>query len=252
MSTLPPSADHGTLDLDRGALHAWTAAVPARPTSAQAEACRLLLSEAERLRETRFHRNGDRVAYVWTRALTRRTLSRYAAVAPADWRFAEEPFGKPSIASAEGAGLAFSVSHTPGMAVLLLARERQVGVDVEHEGRALGPDLGAVLGPREFADMRLLPEARRLRRALEHWTLKEAYAKACATGLELPLGRRQFLIESGRVHGLLADDDPDPRLWWLSLPALAPGFVTAVAASRRAPDEPAPCLTAFTVPPLGS
>jgi 4'-phosphopantetheinyl transferase len=49
---------------------------------------RQLLSNAERQQEQRFYFADDRKCHLVTRAMVRTVLSRYEAVAPADWVFA--------------------------------------------------------------------------------------------------------------------------------------------------------------------
>src|SRR5713226_1384012 len=54
-----------------------------------------LLSEDERQREGKFFFAADRHRFVVTRALLRTSLSRYAAVPPAAWRFEVDEYGRP-------------------------------------------------------------------------------------------------------------------------------------------------------------
>jgi len=93
-----------------------------------------LLSEAERRQEQRFHFADDRRRYLVTRAMVRTVLSRYAAVAPANWTFSTNRYGRPEIASApdEALGLSFNISHTRGLIALGVTRGRALGVDVEN------------------------------------------------------------------------------------------------------------------------
>lgn len=205
------------------------------------------MSREEKLHEAGLRSERQRRAYRWSRALIRTVLSGYCAVEPLELRFATSPAGKPRVELPEGTGLEFSLAHTEGIAVLLVGRDRAVGVDVESERRPLSADLPRrLLGPGELEGLRALPPARRSVRFLEHWTLKEAYAKARGSGLELPLAGWQFAIDERGVRPRL---DPAPERWWFALAPSAPGFVIALAASLHAAGEAAPVVEAFRANP---
>ena len=81
------------------------------------EEYRPLLSRDEHDRMQRLIFERDRMAFLMTRALARRMLSRYAPVAPADWQFITNAHGRPEI-SVRPAGtpdLRFNISHTTGL-----------------------------------------------------------------------------------------------------------------------------------------
>ena len=169
-----------------------------------------LLSAEERARRSRFLFARDRHRFLITRALVRTALSTYADVAPADWTFVANAYGRPEIAPRhEGAsGLSFNVSHTPGLVVLAVASGRAVGVDTEPVGGREAP-VGVAeqwFAPAEVAALRALPEADRPRRFFEYWTLKEAYVKARSMGLALSL--RDFAVRFAGDRGVaLSGDD---------------------------------------------
>ena len=85
----------------------------------------------------------DRRAFLMTRALVRTTLSRYAPVAPADWRFITNAHGRPEILDRPAGvpDLRFNISHTDGLIACAVTIGREVGVDVEHIGRHLTHDV---------------------------------------------------------------------------------------------------------------
>src|SRR5262249_29679294 len=147
--------------------------------------CRELLTDEERESAGRFHREADRRRAVVSRALLRTTLSRYAPVDPADWRFERGPFGRPQIARPGAHGPPFVLSHTRELAACAVTDGAAVGVDVEPLGREVGDLLEAdsILSENEIESLRRLPPRARAERFLELWTLKEAYAKALGTGL---------------------------------------------------------------------
>lgn len=196
------------------------------------ERCRALLTDDERESALAFHREDDRRRAVVSRALVRTTLSRYAPVAPADWRFERGPHGRPEVAGPGSRGLRFSLSHTRDLAACAVTAGAAVGVDVEPRGREVGDLLeeGSILSPNEIESLKRLRPAERAERFLELWTLKEAYAKALGTGLALDPSELAFDVDGGRIR-----TDPFEPDWSFSLLRVAPDHVLAVAVDRPVP-----------------
>lgn len=182
-----------------------------------------LLNPTERERQQRFHFADDRQRYLLTRALVRCVLSRYAAVAPADWRFAENAYGRPAIDPAHDSDLEFNLSHTRGLIALAVARRRVFGIDVENLAERQ-PSLGIAdrfFSAEEAAALAKMPDALQQRRFFEYWTFKEAYIKARGMGLSLPLDRFSFRFPADDGVQLQIDpelNDPAERwqLWQLA------------------------------------
>ena len=192
-------------------------------TSEQAALDRLedyrpLLSSDERDRMERLIFDRDRRAFLMTRALARRMLSRYAPVAPADWQFITNAHGRPEI-SVRPAGtpdLRFNISHTDGLIACAVTIGREVGVDVEQVGRHLSHDIaGRFFAPKEVTDLRALPESDQPRVFFDYWTLKEAYIKARGFGLALPLKDFAFTLRppAAPTIGFEPALDDDPSTW---------------------------------------
>ncbi|QYF92981.1 4'-phosphopantetheinyl transferase superfamily protein [Massilia sp. PAMC28688] len=219
-------------------------------------AMRLLLNEAERAQEVRFHFADDRLRYLVTRAMVRTVLSRYAAVAPAAWEFVANAYGRPELAAHHGAAaLRFNISHTRGLIVLAVSTGRELGVDVEYlAARSVAAGIAEhFFSPREVAALAALPAAQQQSRFFEYWTFKEAYIKARGMGLSLPLDRFGFdLSRPGAVQPFFDQgcDDGEPQRWcfWQAQPA--PGYLLALCAERSMGAVPA--ITVRTVLPLVS
>lgn len=190
-----------TLILDRDEIHLWF--------------CRGAHSEE--------HRNKHLAA----RALVRNTLSLYSSdVSPDQWRFSTNEHGKPHISAPVARPLQFNLSHTSGMIVLAIARNGEVGVDVERQLRGedsleLAHMANRFFSPREARELCALPLQQQADRFYDLWTLKEAYVKACGRGLSMPLDRFGFRFPCGRgveieFHFSSRTTD-DPRNWkfWL-------------------------------------
>jgi 4'-phosphopantetheinyl transferase len=224
-------------------------------TPAMTGRLRALLSESEREQETRFHFADDSLRYLATRALVRTVLSRYAPVAPGDWEFAENSHGRPEISPRHGVlDLHFNLSHSKGLVVLAVSRQRALGVDVENikarpASIALAERFFAAV---ETSDLMALPAALRAQRFFEYWTLKESYIKARGMGMSLPLDSFsfQFPNEDAVRLALHADLDDEASRWcfWQCQPT--PEYQLALCAQRRS--QLAPQITVRgMVPTLG-
>lgn len=167
---------------------------------------RELLSADEQARHERLLRSSDRHRFLVTRAMVRCVLSAYGGGDPRQWVFEHNAYGKPSIArpgtvrSMVAAPLCFNVSHTAGMVVCAATAGREIGVDVEHLDRArLNLRLAdRYFAPSEAGALRRLPTDEQPRMFLRLWTLKEAYIKARAMGLSIPLDAFAFTLQPDR------------------------------------------------------
>jgi 4'-phosphopantetheinyl transferase len=205
------------------------------------ERCEGLLSDDERTRWRRFVRDVDAQHYLVAHALLRTALSRYVDVAPQDWRFECNEFGRPHICGPEiGRELQFNLSHTQGLVACAVAWRRPVGIDVESfERTGVGVELAAnYFSPQEIAQLRSLPAAAQSERFLEYWTLKEAYLKARGTGLSLPLDCFSMHLQPEQPIAISFAPplDDDPSAWQFAQFRPTPRHVLAVAV-QRAPGE---------------
>lgn len=216
-------------------------------------ACEALLSAEERVRRDRYRVASGRQQQLVARALVRTTLSRYADVAPTDWTFRENRYGRPEIAGpTPGEGLRFSLSHTAGCMALLVHRDEAAGVDVEDTGRITRPEEIAdrYFAPAEVeALFTLAPELRR-DRFFDYWTLKESYIKARGMGLFIPLEHFAFSFAAGRIAiGFDARLEDAPARWHFHLYQPAAHHRMAVARTAPPGAQPGP-LTVFAADPI--
>lgn len=176
-----------------------------------------LLDGTEAARAARLRDADARAAFVAAHGLLRLALSRHRpSVAPASWRFAAGPFGKPGIVAdsppdrpvpplhapgsdAGAAGIAaegiaaegtpsFSLTHTAGLVAVAVATGRDVGVDAEAvvADAATSAVAATFCTPVELAAFDALAEADRLARFFTLWTLKESILKAAGRGFLTP------------------------------------------------------------------
>lgn len=225
------------LALGAADVHVWLADPNEVTDPAHQARCLALLSADERAQHARFHFARDRHLYLVAHALVRCTLSRYAAVAPAAWRFVATPHGRPELAPGVcPLPLRFNLSHTHGQVAVAVTLVRDVGVDVESHDRPGDPVASAAdyFAPAELDALRALPAAARTERFFVYWTLKEAYIKARGLGLSLPLELFAFdVADPGPIA--VAFTPPlvdDPAAWHFERARPTPRHFLACAARR--------------------
>jgi len=223
--------------LVRGEVHAWYARVDEAADDAAVHALASILSPEEQARRARFVFARDRRLYLTAHVLLRTVLSRYAAVGPADWRFEEDPQGKPRIAAPAGVpALRFNLSHARGLAAVGVGLVDEVGLDVEQIAGLYDRELARTcFTDEELAWLESAVPLDRNDRFTDLWTLKEAYLKARGTGLALPL--HQFSVRPRDAYdaGIAFDAalGDDPAAWQFRRFCPAPGYRMAVALQRR-------------------
>ena len=155
-----------------------------------------LLTDDELTRMSRLYYARHRHEYLITRALIRTSLSKYFEVEPADWRFGKNGYGKPEISFPDKPWpIRFNLSHCNGLIMCGMARDDDIGVDVEdaqRSTRAAFDSLSSYFSNEEIADMSGLPPDQQKQRFFDYWTLKEARVKASGEALALALNSSSF------------------------------------------------------------
>lgn len=206
--------------------------------AARLDGYRGLLNDDERARMQRFVFDKDRRAFLITRALVRTMLSRYAAVAPADWQFMANAHGRPELLDRPAGvpDLRFNISHTDGVIACAVTIGREIGIDVEHIRRPLHHDVaGRYFAPAEVRDLRQLPESEQPRVFFDYWTLKESYIKARGFGLALPLADFAFTLNPPHPPTIACEPslNDDPDTWQFMQDWLTPLHRFALAVRRE-------------------
>jgi len=207
-------------------IHVWHAAL-----DRDEKALRRLeatLSLEEKARADRFHFANDRNRFVVARGLLREMLGRYLHQAPASLEFSYGRHGKPSLAGGNvSSGLCFNLSHSAGLAVYAIARERNLGIDVEHiRPDSAGDDIAErYFSALEVSDLRTLSPEARVEGFFHCWTRKEAYLKATGMGLQIPLDSFSVSLLPEKPAQFLGGVEPR---WHMAAYHPADGYVAAV------------------------
>ena len=217
-----------------GTLHLWTCVMDEADGEELAGRLCAILSPDERERLLRLHRVVDQRRFVASHAFVRFALSRHCAVDASRWRFDRTAAGKPFITAPNlSRAPAFSLSHTEGMAACLIGLSAESGVDVEK--LAHHDDLqriaASILAAGELQSLRGYYGTDWTSRFFQHWTLKEAYAKARGFGLALrPRDIGFEIAEDGAIRGHFAAAlQDDPSSWSFRSHRPSPAHVLSLA-----------------------
>lgn len=198
------------------------------------------LQPEERERADKYKDMEARAAFLIGRGMARAMLSEVTGVPPAEWRFVEGPHGRPEIASPD-TPYHFNLAHSHGAVACIVARDREIGVDVEFLKRpAASHDVATrVCAPDELEDVNAATDAERQERFLVYWTLKEAYLKARGLGISVALSDVAFSLAGGSPQfvprGTLAGVD---TCWTFRLAQPNDTHLIAVAVDTRDGSEP--------------
>lgn len=196
----------------------------------------LSVDEQERARRLRYAQHRSR--FVAGRGVLRAILARYTGLGAEQLQFRYTEQGKPLLGGTAPDWLQFNLTHSQHLALLAIARERRVGVDVEWIGEADYEQIARrFFAAAEYEALLHLPLEQRQEAFYRCWTGKEALVKALGAGLLVNL--KHFVIGFAPDAALTLHWHDDPlfsRHWWLASEWPAPGFVAALAVERRASD----------------
>jgi 4'-phosphopantetheinyl transferase len=143
------------------------------------------LSPDERIRSARMRSPQLQQRFIAAHGGLRELLGRYLEAHPSEVGFVHNEFGKPALSGRFGGRLTFNLSHSADLALIGIAADAEIGVDVEQIRDE--PDFTEIaqwlFAAAEVEELNRLPSERRTWAFLSSWTKKEAYAKARGEGL---------------------------------------------------------------------
>jgi 4'-phosphopantetheinyl transferase len=199
---------------------------------------RKLLAANEIERADRFYFAKDRTRFTIARGAMRQLLGTYLGLAPHAIGFVYGPHGKPDLAAPQNAsGLRFNLSHSGEIALLAVARNMELGVDVEQ----IRPDFSSgeiatrFFSPEECAKLGALPAEETVNAFFNCWTRKEAYIKARGEGLFIPLDSFEVAFAPGEEPALLQVKSGDEFFarWRFHALHPGPGYKAALAVEGK-------------------
>ena len=183
-------------------VHVWRARLDVPWSWTQDEA----LSLDDRARADRFRFESDRRRFCVARASLRLILGRYLKMKAARLPIETGDYGKPFFADRKASqDLRFNLSHSHELALIAVARNREVGVDLEYMRPDFASDevAGHFFSAAEVEQFRRVPADLKTQSFFNCWTRKEAYIKARGEGLYCPLDQFDVSVEPGAPAALL-------------------------------------------------
>jgi 4'-phosphopantetheinyl transferase len=226
---LHPAAD---LDIQPHQVDVWRARLD--PPVEVLERLAASISAEETQRAARFHFPADKDRFIAAHGCLRAVLARYLHCEPDQLAFSVNPYGKPALHDHH---LEFNLSHSGDFALIAVAQERKVGVDVERirSDMELESIANRYFSQREVSEFLGLPAEQRVAGFFTCWTRKEAYIKAQGLGLSLPLESFDVSLTPNEPAILRAPlpDSQEAARWTLLSLDVAPDYASAVAVEAK-------------------
>lgn len=223
-------------EFPRSDIHIWR--LPLNSAYMPTQALWSVLDQDERSRAERFHFERDRLRFVTAHGLVRCVLGWYLQETPQSLRFNYGPSGKPALAARCASDMCFNLSHTSDVALLGLARRREIGIDIELVRPGLAQDRIAerFFAPAEVRELRAIPVADQDQAFFACWTRKEAYIKARGDGLSLALDQFQVSLAPGEPPRLVRgyDSGREAQRWSMFDLGLRPNYCAALVVEGTA------------------
>ena len=210
-------------------IHVWTIDLDRPPRLAS------VCSDDELARAARLVRERDRCGFLSTRGALRVLIGRYCGANPAALRFKVGAWGKPALDGSLDPPIEFNVSHSGATALIALARERAVGVDVETV-RPMAEGLGItrrMFGAEPHDLLARLEPTERTRAFFRLWTAHEACVKALGAALASAAATLRMDFNAADPVCTWVDPAVAPHGLALAPLEVGPGRVASIAWRRR-------------------
>lgn len=228
------------LDLQSHQVDVWRVSLDLQPDSVKSAESTLSADETERA--SRFHFDKDRLRFIAAHGSLRDILSRYLQCEPYQLSFSRNEYGKPFLTRkttevVTTKKIEFNLSHSGNYALIAVALERKVGIDVERIREDIESENLAAryFSPSETSELMALPAKQRVVGFFNCWTRKEAYIKAQGLGLSLPLDSFDVSLAPNE-SAILQATRPDPHestRWTLLTLDVESGYAGALAVEGK-------------------
>jgi 4'-phosphopantetheinyl transferase len=203
-------------------IHIWT--VELDLSHQQVEDFGQFLTAQERQRAAKFINpiHGNR----WTiaRGYLRQILGKYINLTPDAIVFNYGQQGKPAV---EAQDIQFNLSHSADRAVYAISAKHPVGIDLEQIHPLPAADLvDRFFSSAEQTIFHSLPVDLQQAAFFHAWTQKEAYLKACGTGLSTPLAQIEVSIDPRTPAAIISA--PITGIWQIEKLAISTEYASAI------------------------
>ncbi|WP_310415559.1 4'-phosphopantetheinyl transferase superfamily protein [Chamaesiphon sp. OTE_8_metabat_110] len=226
------------LMLSESDVHVWSTNLDRPP--AQIDTFKQFLSTSERQRAAKFINPTHGNRWIVARGYLRQILSQYLDLTPAEIVFNYGEHGKPALAKPLCAGrrfangtriadrqIEFNLSHSRDRAVYGVSAKNPIGIDIEYIHPLPAGDLvDRFFSPAEQALFHSLPSDIQQAAFFHAWVQKEAYLKACGTGLHTPLDKIEVSIDPRTPAAIVAASGA--ASWQMQKLDISPEYASAI------------------------
>ncbi|MEP6901717.1 MAG: 4'-phosphopantetheinyl transferase superfamily protein [Actinomycetota bacterium] len=219
----------GQQSLKDGEIHIWRANLNQESLSVQQFL--KTLSADEKQKADKYYFDKDRNHFIVARGTLRKILSGYLGIAPNEICFAYNLFGKP-ILDVKNNQFRFNVSHSQGLALFAITREREVGIDLEfiRSDFAVLKTAQSFFSEPEISALKNLPTELQTAAFFSIWTRKEAFIKAVGEGFSYPSTKFTVSIMPKNSHDLFRTREfQKVRDWSLMILSCQADYTAALA-----------------------
>ncbi len=213
-------------------MHVWRLRL--RPDSAAERQAWNVLDADERAAAQRLQRDSDREVQVRGRAFVRSALGDYLDIPAREVTIVAGEHGKPVVGDiVTTGGLSFSLSHSGDWALMAVATNREVGVDIERIDDALfWRDIAErFFAPVEVHAIEQLADGARRPAFFDCWVRKEAYLKGLGTGFQRTT--TNFSVPVDGAGGAVVDggstSSGEAEAWYVHRLDVEAGYAAALA-----------------------
>ena len=171
----------------------------------------LFLNNNERERYNRFRFEKSKIEFLVGRVLLKKYIADYLAISPTKITFDKNEYGKLYLSHTNRLrckGIKFNLSHSSLMVAMAMTPDHEVGIDVEKCDKDQLNLAKKFFTPNEVSFIINNKKINQIRSFYMIWTLKEAYIKAKAKGMSIPL--KNFSVA---VDNVLQDYVTDVKLF---------------------------------------
>ncbi len=204
-----------------GDIHVWSVALNLERN--RVDEFSQFLTTQERQRAAKFINPTHEDRWIVARGYLRQILSQYLDLTPAQIVFTYTQQGKPEL---EGSPIQFNLSHSGDRAVYGISNS-PIGIDLEYIHPLPAADLvDRFFSPAEQAIFHNLPIDIQQAAFFHAWVQKEAYLKACGTGLSTPLDQIEVSIDPRTPAAIVSA--PIGDIWQIQQLDISPKYAAAI------------------------
>jgi 4'-phosphopantetheinyl transferase len=211
-------------------VHVWN--VDLNLDSQQVSEFSQFLTVQERQRAAKFINPVHGSRWTVARGYLRQILSQYLVrgasptenLTPAEIAFTCGAQGKPAL---DGSDIQFNLSHSGDRAIYAISAKYPVGIDLEYIHPLPAADLvDRFFSANEQTIFHRLPASLQQAAFFHAWTQKEAYLKACGTGLSTPLDQIEVSIDPRTPAAIISA--PITGIWQIQKLAISTEYAGAI------------------------